>query len=143
MLADMNQVYGSIFISKNRKLLVVKGKHSGKWSFPKGHPNEGETGFECAKRETEEETGVTLPIFFERVVNLATGSYYIVRSSPEYNPVIRDENEVIQASWLSVDELKNESINVDVNTFLRDYKLVIAHPTKRILTNTPIRVFDL
>jgi 8-oxo-dGTP pyrophosphatase MutT (NUDIX family) len=143
MLADMNQVYGSIFISKNRKLLVVKGKHSGKWSFPKGHPNEGETGFECARRETEEETGLTLPIFFERIVNLATGSYYIVRSTPEYDTIIRDDNEVSEASWLTVDELKNESINVDVNTFLRGYKLIISNPTKRILTNIPTRVFDI
>jgi 8-oxo-dGTP pyrophosphatase MutT (NUDIX family) len=139
----MNQVYGSIFISINRKLLVVKGKHSGKWSFPKGHPNEGETSFECAKRETEEETGLTLPIFFERVVNLATGSYYIVRSTPEYNTSIGDDNEVSETAWLSVDELKTQPINVDVNTFLRDYKLVIAHPTKRILTNKPVRVFDI
>lgn len=139
----MNQVYGSIFISKNRKLLVVKGKHSGKWSFPKGHPNEGETSFECARRETEEETGLTLPIFFERIVNLATGSYYIVRSCPEYNTEISDDNEVCETAWLTVDELRERSTNVDVNTFLRDYKLIIANPTKRLLTNIPTRVFDI
>jgi 8-oxo-dGTP pyrophosphatase MutT (NUDIX family) len=142
MLADMNQVYGSIFISRNKRILVVKGKHSGKWSFPKGHPNEGETGFDCAKRETQEETGVTLPIFFERVVNLATGSYYVVRSSPEYNTFIGDNDEVEEVAWLTTDELRSKPANVDVNTFLRDHKLIISNPTKRIITNIPTRVFD-
>jgi 8-oxo-dGTP pyrophosphatase MutT (NUDIX family) len=39
--------------------LLVKSKRRGEWGFPKGHVEEGETtGFDTAKREIFEETGI-------------------------------------------------------------------------------------
>lgn len=39
-----------------------KGSHgAGKWSFPGGHQEWGETVAKCASRETEEETGFVIP----------------------------------------------------------------------------------
>lgn len=39
------------------ELLAIKDRF-GRWSFPKGHLEEGESALEAARREVEEETGV-------------------------------------------------------------------------------------
>ncbi len=40
-----------------RDFLLIQHK-AGHWSFPKGHPDDGETYLETARREFEEETGI-------------------------------------------------------------------------------------
>jgi bis(5'-nucleosidyl)-tetraphosphatase len=45
-------------------VLLVK-HHAGHWAFPKGHPEEGETSFQTAKREFFEETGLSVSRFFD------------------------------------------------------------------------------
>jgi 8-oxo-dGTP pyrophosphatase MutT (NUDIX family) len=49
---------GGIVINANGKILVVNQKGRS-WSFPKGHIEKGETSLEAAKREIDEESGVT------------------------------------------------------------------------------------
>jgi 8-oxo-dGTP pyrophosphatase MutT (NUDIX family) len=129
MLADLNQVYGSIYISRSNKILLVRGRDSDKWSFPKGHPKEGETAFQCAKRETFEEVGLDLPLFFERVIPLRTGSYYLVRYR-EVNCTTQDPNEVEEIGWFSLNQIRSKglNVNVDVNTFLREHKDLFCPP---------------
>ena len=135
MLDDTNQVYGSIFVSDQQKVLVVKGRESGKWSFPKGHPKQGESGFECARRETLEETGLELSSAFERVLLLATGAYYVVRSS-EQECATQDAEEVEEIAWMSFEELRRSRVNVDINTFLRQHKrIMVSPPTQRGFAN--------
>lgn len=132
MLADQDQVYGSIYISRSNKILLVRGRKSDKWSFPKGHPKKGETAFQCAKRETFEEVGLELPLFFEKLIHLRTGSYYLVRHR-EVTCTTQDPNEVEEIGWFSYKQIrtKNMDVNVDVNTFLKEYKsLVCPTPIK-------------
>jgi 8-oxo-dGTP pyrophosphatase MutT (NUDIX family) len=136
--ADMNQVYGAIFISNRQRILCVRGRRTGKWSFPKGHPNMGESAYECAKREVYEETGVTLPIRVERVIPLKTGSYYIVRS-PELSCQTRDPEEVMDIAWLDINELQRSSVNLDINTFLREYKNIVCPTTQSIAPKYTIK----
>lgn len=140
MLADMNQVYGSIFLTPKGSVLLVKGRHSGKWSFPKGHPNQGETEFEAAERETMEETGLRLSPFFDRIVHLATGMYYLVKT-PELSVCPTDENEVMDIRWIPLSKLKSFPVNIDVNTFLRNYGTEYCVPTQRSFVMYPVRVF--
>ncbi len=52
------KVYGTICISNEGRVLLVRGRLSGKWSFPKGHMEPFESGNECALRELFEETGI-------------------------------------------------------------------------------------
>jgi len=41
------------------RLLILRNAKHGTWGFPKGHAEAGESTLETARRETEEETGVT------------------------------------------------------------------------------------
>jgi len=43
-------------------VLILKHRHGGHWSFPKGHVEQGETEEETALREVFEETGVHIEI---------------------------------------------------------------------------------
>lgn len=51
-------VLASIVDHEPRYLLLRSAQH-GTWSFPKGHAEPGELELETARRETEEETGIT------------------------------------------------------------------------------------
>ena len=100
--------------------MLVKGRKSGKWSFPKGHKNRSETYIDCAKRETLEETGIDLadctPVQCER---MSVGEYYFFTLPSEVLPAPTDTREIIEAGWFSVDEMNRMPCNVDVNFFLR------------------------
>lgn len=124
-LANKNQVYGTIFLCGN-KVLLVKGRNSGKWSFPKGHAKDDETEFEAAKRETYEETGLDLH-HFDRILQLATGTYYLVYMAREIGCNVQDSKEVCATQWVPLDDVAKLCVNIDVNSFLRT---VYAKPTK-------------
>ena len=49
---------GGIVLNKEGKVLVVN-QNNDSWSLPKGHIDEGETALIAAKREIEEESGLT------------------------------------------------------------------------------------
>lgn len=44
-------------VDGERQFLLIQHK-AGHWSFPKGHPEKGESDLETARRELEEETGI-------------------------------------------------------------------------------------
>ena len=48
---------GGVVLSSEGKVLVVD-QNGDSWSLPKGHPDEGETLLEAAKREITEESGI-------------------------------------------------------------------------------------
>ena len=137
MKATVNQVYGSIFISSANRVLVVRGRRSGKWSFPKGHPEGNETAFEAASRETYEETGLLLPRTFNKIVHLATGTYYVVETS-EVKPITRDSSEIAEATWISLAQLGKMPVNIDINTFLREHCAEYLCKAQRPPTKYPL-----
>ena len=114
----LNQVYGTIFLTRDQRVLLVKGRHSGKWSFPKGHPNQGEGAFDCARRETLEETGYEMPPFFDRVLQLSTGMYFLVNTC-QFNCQPQDIVEIVDSAWVPIDDIRTMPINIDVSAFLR------------------------
>lgn len=44
-------------VEGERQFLLIQHQ-AGHWSFPKGHPDEGETNLDTARRELAEETGI-------------------------------------------------------------------------------------
>lgn len=128
------KVYGTICISPENNVLLVRGRSSGKWSFPKGHlkPNEG--CFRCALRELYEETGIEISYDSLNPCSLVSkrfrvGEYFILDLEEQITPRPRDSREIAEARWVSQDELQHflddDIANVDVRSFV---SYLNAHP---------------
>ena len=98
---------------------LVQGRQTGKWSFPKGHANEGEEPLKCALREIEEETGLTGLVEENRVCGkVGYGNYFlfILPSMVELKAV--DTKEIMATAWVSVEQMHEMNVNADVHSFL-------------------------
>jgi 8-oxo-dGTP pyrophosphatase MutT (NUDIX family) len=134
-----NQVYGCILVSPYKRFLLVQGHSSGKWSFPKGHPNKDELPLDCAKRELLEETGLRAPFMYYNSYQLATGFYYMYKTPEEYDCKTMDPDEIKNVSWFTISEIQKISVNIDVNTFLRQqrrYPFPLKGTKPTFLTNS-------
>jgi 8-oxo-dGTP pyrophosphatase MutT (NUDIX family) len=135
------KVYGAICISPENKVLVVRGRSSGKWSFPKGHlkPRSNERAFECALRELYEETGIFIDT---KTVNSCSvpskrfrvGEYFILDLEREIAPLPRDVREISEARWVTQDELQgfltDDIANIDIRSFVN--KMLSPPSTPRV-----------
>lgn len=109
------KVYGAIIRSPNNKYALVQGRHTEKWSYPKGHPNRFETPFECVGREVAEEIGIdSLPVP-KKGIPLRVGYYYLFDVDEEFPLKPRDTEEVMNAGWFTVDEMLRMRLNVDAS----------------------------
>ena len=120
-----HKVFGIICYTRTeKKYLLVRGKRVGKWSFPKGHMEGRESALECALRELWEETGITL----ERRIHHGTiklsknsdgknSEYFVYSVDCEMPITINDSNEIIDAGWFSIEEIKTMYCNIDVTNF--------------------------
>ncbi len=57
----------SQFTSTRNKRFLVISQHGTSWSLPKGHIERGEAALSAAKREIEEESGITELIFIKEL----------------------------------------------------------------------------
>jgi ADP-ribose pyrophosphatase YjhB (NUDIX family) len=116
------RVYGGIIHTIHSdpaqvRYLLVQGRYSEKWSFPKGHSYEGENPLTCARREIAEETGQDkLPDPVE-YIRIGYGNYYVFVCHTMFTPAPRDTGEIMAAEWLTLTEMAHLSLNVDVNRF--------------------------
>lgn len=125
------KVFGCILMTPDNKILLVKGRESQKWSFPKGHIEGQETGLACARRELFEETGIRIhqePFAFKKFLKSGTSSYFLFAVERELRPFPHDLREVEEARWVSLDEMEQLSKNVDVSLFLRFVKKSLQNP---------------
>ena len=82
------------------------------WSCPGGHLDYGEDPFECAKRETDEEVGISIQnLRFKGITNdmFNEGKHYItiwIESDYESGSVrVNAKNELTQVGWYSFENL--------------------------------------
>jgi 8-oxo-dGTP pyrophosphatase MutT (NUDIX family) len=117
------KISGVIMISSNNTILLVKGRKTNKWSFPKGHIEGSETVHQCALRECYEETGISLHDFeYDYSKKLNSGEYFIYNMKHELDHTICDSEEILDVAWVSIPSMMNLCTNTDVNAFLKDYK---------------------
>ena len=131
MCHESEKVHGCILVSPEGRYLLVQGRATGKWSFPKGHSLPDETSQECAQRELLEETGIQAPFMSSKTLHLAKGIYYLYNIRSEVVSNTQDVNEIIQINWFTPNELRKMSVNVDVNSFLRKSKKNYMNTWKR------------
>ena len=116
------RVYGGILHTVHTdpaevRYLLVQGRYSGKWSFPKGHSYVGEGTLSCARREIAEETGIEyLPDPVE-YIRIGYGNYYIFLCPIPFQPIPRDTGEIMGAEWFTLKEMAPLLLNVDVNRY--------------------------
>lgn len=100
--------------------LLVHSKRSGRWGFPKGHIEEGESEIEAAGREIFEETGIKKVQFTEGFrqedIYMIAGAvaetegriakkhsiYFLCKALEE--PAGFDKEEITELRWADIDE---------------------------------------
>ena len=116
------KVYGVICHSDQDTFLLVRGRQTGIWSFPKGHLKGGEMSHECALRELREETGLVLePYKFYASRKLFAGEYFMYRTCEE-DVAIQDNMEVSEAGWFRIEDMVRMDCNADIKRFLSNWK---------------------
>lgn len=112
--------YGAILrINKDNAPLyaLVQGRYTGKWSFPKGHANEGEQPMECTMREVSEETGIDKLPPATDYLKVGYGHYYMFNLKEPIPLIPRDQKEIIDTKWVTLDEMDNLKLNADVSMY--------------------------
>lgn len=116
------KTYGGILRIKygeGYKYALVQGSYTGKWSFPKGHSNEGEEPIECTMREIAEETGIDVlpePLDF---IHIGYGNYYIFDLDEQVPLIPRDTHEIMDTKWVTLEEMSKMALNADVSFYVR------------------------
>ena len=90
----MNKKCGIILFDEIKEsYLLVFGKKSQKWGFPKGHMEIGETTQETALREFYEETGYILEnVKFDKTFIIKNNTYFIVHINDQRRHLIQKAN---------------------------------------------------
>lgn len=114
---------GIIYMSDNDyKFLLVLGKKSDKWGFPKGHMEYGEREEDTAIREFFEETGIKINLNeLENKIRFKNNIYFKVKAKKYHgNFNIQDTNEIMKAQWFTFFEIINLSKD-NINFGLRNW----------------------
>ena len=122
--------YGAILCIKKESgkdlYALVQGRYTGKWSFPKGHSNEGEHPLDCTLREVAEETGIDkLPEPLE-YLKVGYGYYYLFHLKTELPLIPRDTHEIMDTKWVTLEEMEGMSLNADASLYRKQLKALVS-----------------
>lgn len=104
---------GAIVFRKEKgqiRLLLLKHRYGGHWSFPKGHVEAGETEVQTALREIKEETGLSVTLLegFRKSVEYYPKPHvkkqvvYFLGEAPD-EKVHKQEEEISEIIWTDMD----------------------------------------
>ena len=120
-------VYGAICLDMFDNVLLVKGRLSSKWSFPKGHSTCDELPIDCAIRELYEETGVRVPKEHMGYYTMKGGGYFVFHIDVSCFLNTRDTVEISDTAWWPLRCLPH-STNIDVSIFRSHLRSVTTIP---------------
>jgi 8-oxo-dGTP pyrophosphatase MutT (NUDIX family) len=109
-----------VILCYNNKVLLVLGKISNKWSFPKGELMEHESFIEGAMRELYEETGIVMDTEIlenaEKIVTEYTTYFKVNIEDMGFlpNPKIIDKKEIKKCRFINILNLNNLKVNHDI-----------------------------
>lgn len=122
----------AIIINSNNEILLLKRNNNcefapGKWCFPGGHIDIGETPDKAAIRETKEETGLTIEgsILFDTFKNSECMIYYFKSIVNEKDNIILDYNEHQQYDWFSFEEIMNLDLIMNLKDIFINWKNIL------------------
>ncbi len=119
----------ALIFDENKKILLTKdGGDNGKWDFPGGGMDWGETPQICLAREIKEEMGLTATWVAEHPSYFYSGQsakgiwfvYAIYEASVEHLN-FTPSDECVDVKFFSVEEAKTQDIFSNVKTFLGLY----------------------
>jgi 8-oxo-dGTP pyrophosphatase MutT (NUDIX family) len=124
------KTYGAILRIRDKSgedlYALVQGSYTGKWSFPKGHSNEGEQPIECTLREVAEETGIDkLPEPLE-YLQIGYGNYFVFNLSEAIPLIPRDTHEIMDTKWVTLDEMERMPLNADASLYRKRMKEIVS-----------------
>lgn len=92
---------------ESKQYLLVYGRKSQKWGFPKGHMEASETEEETARREFEEETGVPLRGSCRTRIRFRNNIYFLVSAALHEHDEYRtkDPREIETVRWMNEEEM--------------------------------------
>lgn len=132
VLVHHHPVHGSQF-------LLVLGRKSDKWGFPKGHMEAGETEEETAIREVQEETGICIPrsrLSQTNKVRFKNNIYFIVlydiTEDGDFGQNI-DFKEIASIRWFTTQELlelEMNKCNFGLSMFIKKFIMQTWDPSE-------------
>jgi 8-oxo-dGTP pyrophosphatase MutT (NUDIX family) len=115
-----SHVYGAILLTPEGETVVIRGRQSGKWSFPKGHGSTHESPLEACVRELREETGIQLNgVKPDDELRFKSGTYFVFYFPGKIELKPEDNKEVMESMWIPLLRLSYLVGNKDLNTFCR------------------------
>lgn len=117
----------------------------GRWTFPKGHRDLGETLIETAIREIKEETGLVnlhyvAPVGktsfrFRKEGQLIEKSvqFFLFEAAPDAKEILTGEEEIWEAIWVPVDQLFDTVGYMNLAELLVRALRIISHEQRRKL----------
>ena len=107
-------VVGALIEEDGKYLLVQEGKERcrGKWSFPAGHLEPGETIFDGAKREVKEETGCDIELtgicqIGNHVSQNDVFTLIMFTAKTNFNTFApQNSSEILDIRWFTYDEIE-------------------------------------
>lgn len=120
---------GFVFITPDKKVLLLK-KENGKWTFPGGHREEGETPLDTAKRESIEEIGLmpageitTKIVITKQEVKKPVYSFFMRVKEP-FVPTLSFEHK--DYKWISVLQIDKKKLTNVFQPFWSLYKKIVT-----------------
>jgi 8-oxo-dGTP pyrophosphatase MutT (NUDIX family) len=115
-----SHVYGAILVNPYNETVVIRGRQSGKWSFPKGHGQSKELPIEACIRELKEETGIDLKgVSPDDEIRFRSGTYFVFFVGDRLPLIPEDVKEVVEAMWTPLYRLSYLTGNKDLTSFSR------------------------